>query len=136
MKKLILLATLFLCSLNMFSQESNTANVYVFRATGTDAIVSNFRMFVDGTLVCKLKNNKYSVHQVQPGKHEFSVQINGSDSKKASKKFEMEIEAGKTYYLEVKLEGDIIGSTSFEEVTENTYKKYLQKIKPQTDCLK
>lgn len=136
MKKLLLLIVLFLCSVTMFSQENDTATVYFFRKTGTDAIVSNFRVFIDNTLVCKLKNKKYSIHQVKSGKHVFSVQLNSTTEKKGSDKFEIDIEAGKTYYMEVKLTGDIMYGAIFEEVTENTAKKLMPKLKQQDDCLK
>jgi len=74
---------LFLTSLS--AQE--TAEVYVLRKTGYSGSAIGFNLIMDGELLCKARNKRYSIHQVPAGDHSFQARIFG---KKKMKKKSME----------------------------------------------
>jgi len=92
-------------------------------------------MFIDEILVCRLANNTYSAHLVAPGKHRFSVQFAGKKSKEKSEKLEVNIEAGKKYFIQITFEGGaFINNVYCQEITENSAKQAFKKLKLAESC--
>ena len=60
--------------------------------------------------------------------------MTGHKSKSGVDHFELNIEAGKTYYLKVETPGSVMGSTSFTEITENSANKIMPGLNEQEDC--
>lgn len=139
-KKIILLLIItFGFSFSVNAQEAEnkeTGKIYLLRSTGLELWDGSFKTFIDGKLVCKLHNKKYSIHEVLVGKHECSVQFSGTKSKEKAEKFEVNVEKGKTTYVQLVFEtGFFINKIYCEEVTENTAKMKMEKMKEDTECL-
>jgi hypothetical protein len=140
MKKSTLILLLILgFSCSMKAQESvtkETGKIYFLRSTGFALWDSPFKTFIDGKLICKLNNNKYSIHDLSEGIHECSVQFYGTKSKEKSKKFKVTILPGKITYVQLSIEvGFAISTVYCEEVTENTAKQKMEKMKEDIECL-
>ncbi|MBQ0908746.1 DUF2846 domain-containing protein [Flavobacterium sp. F-328] len=139
MKKTILtlLVSLFF-AVGAAAQEASTAEtgkIYFLRSTGFQGSAVAFKTFIDGEFVCKLNNKKYSIHEVPAGKHECSVQFGGKVSKEKAEKFIVDVQPGKTVYVQIVFEsGMLINNVYCEEVTENTATSKMQNMKEDTDC--
>ncbi|MGZ9675877.1 DUF2846 domain-containing protein [Flavobacterium sp. GNP001] len=139
MKKTILtlLVSLFF-AVGAAAQEASTAEtgkIYFLRSTGFQGSAVAFKTFIDGEFVCKLNNKKYSIHEVPAGKHECSVQFGGKVSKEKAEKFIVDVQPGKTVYVQIVFEsGMLINNVYCEEVTENTATSKMQNMKEDTEC--
>lgn len=113
-----------------------TATVYFMRSTGFNGSMSGFTAFIDDTLVCKLNNKRYSIHTIQAGPHKFTVQFAGKKSKDKAEPIVIDAEAGKTYYVQMIFQpGAFVNNLYCQEVTENSAKAMLPKLKEDTKCL-
>ena len=112
-----------------------TGKIYFLRSTGIQLYDGSFKTFIDGEIVCKLNNKKYSIHEVPVGKHECSVQFGGKVLKSSARKFEVEVAQGKTTYITVVFENGFFTSNIYcEEITENTALEKMQKMQEDTSC--
>lgn len=136
MTKNLLSALLFSLIFTFTMSGQETGKIYFLRSTGFQGSASAFKTFIDGEFVCKLNNKKYSVHEVPVGKHECSVQFGGKKSKEKAEKFEVQVEAGKSTYVELVFEtGLFINNIYCQEVTENTAINKMEKMEEDTKCL-
>ena len=114
---------------------SVTGKVYCMRSTGFQGFATAFTFFIDDSIVCKLNNERYSIHEVTPGIHKFSSQFGGKKSKEKAERIEIDVEAGKTYYIELIFQpGVLINNLYCQEVTENSAKGILAHLKQDTKC--
>lgn len=139
MKKLFLSVLLLVIvshySIAQDSSRTSSAKVYLLRATGTIGKISAFNIFMDDALICKLNNNKYSVHSVQPGVHKFQVRFDGNSTRKKIQVLELNFEAGESYYINVEaLERGFVNTLNLIEVTANTFKKMSPGLKEDNSC--
>ena len=109
--------------------------VYFLRGKGHAGSATAFSALIDDDRVCKLNNRRYSAHQVSPGKHEFKAQFGGKKGKKKAEIAEIEIEAGKTYYLQMVMQASFwVNDVSAQEITRNSalrlYKEDKIKLDP------
>jgi hypothetical protein len=105
------------------------AKVYVIRSTGHVGSAVNLRVVVDDVMKCKVKNNRYAVVFVEPGMHMFNATSwdKGAREKEGLK---MPVEAGKTYYMSMRIKPRFFETEIFlEEVTNNTAAPLLAKYK-------
>lgn len=103
MKKLILI-TLVAFIFNKSGHSQEHGRVYLMRFEVYKEIISElqaYRVFIDDTLVCKLNNHRYSVHEVEPGKHKFSAQQWSKKSTNKSNVLTIDIEPKKNYYVQL-----------------------------------
>ena len=115
---------------------SATAKVYFLRTTGFAGSASGFTAFIDDQLVCKLNNKRYSLHEVAPGKHKFTVQFAGKKSKKRAEPIYIEMEAGKTYYVQMLFQTGFIKNNLYcQEVTKSSADAIMPTLKEDTKCL-
>jgi hypothetical protein len=140
MKKILLafLVSLIVTSFATAQNKENleTGTICFLRSTGFALWNAPYRTFIDGKLVCKLKNNKYSTHNLAEGTHECSVQFYGSKSKEKTEKFKVTIVAGKLTYVQLSIKvGFAISEVYCEEITENTAKNKMKTMKEDTECL-
>jgi hypothetical protein len=140
MKKIVFAFLFFLVtSLFATAQEKEkieTGKIYFLRATGFALWNAPFKTFIDGKLVCKLYNNEYSIHDIAEGTHECSVQFHGSKSKEKTEKFKITILRGKLTYVQLSIKvGFVISKVYCEEITENTAKEKIIKMKENTEFL-
>ena len=95
--------------------------VYFLRGKGHAGSATAFSALIDDVRVCKLNNRRYSVHQVSPGKHEFKAQFGGKKGKKKAEIALIEIEAGKTYYIQMVMQASFwVNDVSAQEITRNS----------------
>jgi hypothetical protein len=140
MKKVVfaLLVSLIVTSFAIAQEKEKieTGKIYFLRSTGFALWNAPFKTFIDGKLVCKLYNNEYSIHDLAEGIHECSVQFHGSKSKEKTEKFKVTILPGKLTYVQLSIKvGFAISKVSCEEITENTAKEKILKMKEDTKCL-
>jgi len=115
---------------------NDVANVYFIRSTGFAGSMSAFTAFIDKELVCKLNNKKYSIHEVSPGEHYFTVQFAGKKSKKKAEPIMINLEGGKTYYIQMVFQtGAFKNNLYCQEVTENSANTILIECEEDTKCL-
>lgn len=94
-----------------------------------------YSAFINDTLVCKLNNNRYSIHDVKPGKHEISVQYYGKESKDKAEPISINVEAGKTYYIQITQQAKGLTQRIFpQEITESSTARLLEKCKMDANC--
>lgn len=135
MKKL--LVVIFIAFTYM-AMAQETATVFIARKKlYTGPVYGPIKVFMDDKLICQINNNSFSVHNVAPGKHRFSAQWDGKESKEGASKDAIEIEviAGTEYFLSAdKKVKNLITYIYLEEITMNTWKKTKYGLK-QDDCL-
>lgn len=113
---------------------TNAAKIVVIRSTGHVASLVNLRVLVDEAPYCKVKNNRYSVFYVQLGTHMFYA--TSWDKPAAKDKFALSLptEAGKTYYLSMRIKTRFASTEFFlEEITLNSAGPLMEKYK-KDDC--
>src|SRR5688572_33310832 len=128
MKKIFFVLISLMCLTELHAQDSTAGQgtVYFMRTTGYNGSAVAFTVFMDDVILCRINNKRFSVHSVAPGKHFFSSQFAGKKSKEKAEKIEIDIEAGKTYYIQLIFQGGaLVNNLYCQEVTENSAKKVL-----------
>src|ERR1700730_3570386 len=100
MNKILSVFFVILVSNSLYAQAQN-GKVYFMRSEGFQAPASAFNIFIDQKFVGRLNNKRFSIHDVKPGKHTFTIQFAGKKASDKAEKTEKLVEAGKTYYIEV-----------------------------------
>ncbi|HEX2683189.1 MAG TPA: hypothetical protein VHL77_04625, partial [Ferruginibacter sp.] len=90
----------------------------------------NFKIYIDDSLVCKLKNKRYSVHTLPVGKHTVSAQNTGLSTHKKSEPFEIETKEGQVTYIDVAWANRVY----CQEITANSATAVMRKVKQTTNC--
>lgn len=119
------------------SADANYGLVYFIRGKGHAGSATAFSALIDDQLVCKLNNRRYSVHQVAPGNHRFKAQFGGKKGKEKAEIAEIEVEAGKTYYIQMTMQMSFwVNDLSPQEITRNTALRLVKddEIKLDSDC--
>jgi hypothetical protein len=117
-------------------KNNENAQVYFIRSTGFAGSMSAFTAFIDQELVCRLNNKKYSIHEVSPGEHYFTVQFAGNKAKNKAEPILINVEAGKTYYIQMVFQtGAFKNNLYCQEVTENSANTILIECEKDLKCL-
>ena len=125
MNKILFVLVMLMVS-NSLSAQDQHAKVYFMRSEGFQAPAAPFSVFIDQKNVGRLSNKRYSIHDVNPGSHAFSTQFSGKKSREKAEKMELKMEAGKTYYINVKFQHGVFkNKLKFKELDENDAKKLL-----------
>jgi hypothetical protein len=66
-----------------------------------EAALNYCNVFIDSNFICKLDERRYFVMRVPPGKHVFAMQLRGKKIKNSSKDIVVNIESGKSYYIQL-----------------------------------
>lgn len=137
MKTLKLFAFILFCLVNFSSASAQeSGKVYFIRSTGFQGSAVPFTAFIDQQLVCKLNNKKYSIHDVAPGEHVFTVQFAGKTAKEKAEPIKINIEAGKTYYIQMVFQTGYLKNNLYcQEVTEGSANTVLVNCAQDTKCL-
>lgn len=137
MKHLKLFTFILVCFVSFSSASAQeSAKVYFIRSTGFQGSAVAFTAFIDQQLVCKLNNKKYSVHDVTPGEHVFTVQFAGKSAKEKAEPIKINVEAGKTYYVQMVFQTGYFKNNLYcQEVTESSAKTVLVNCAEDTKCL-
>jgi len=139
MRKLLFVLLVPLISVSLNAQgDSTTQNgkVYFMRSTGFQGSAQGFTVFIDDVVVCKLNNKRFSIHEIAPGKHIFSVQFAGKSSKEKAERIEITVEPGKTYYIQLIFQTGFIKNNLYcQEVTENSARTVMSGLEEDKKCL-
>jgi hypothetical protein len=107
------------------------------RSAGFQGSGAGFTAFIEGELAYKLNNKRYSIHEVQPGEHRFTVQFAGKQAKEKAEPITINVEAGKTYYIQMIFQsGFFVNNLYCQEVTEASAKTILSSLKEDINCNK
>lgn len=144
LKTLLLFSALFFYQVGSMAQElleneQNSPNglVYFLRGKGFAGSATAFSAIIDDTLVCKLNNRRYSAHQVSPGRHEFKAQFGGKKGKKKAEIAVIDVEAGKTYYIQMVMQASFfVNDLTAQEITRNSALRLMEddEIQLDSDC--
>lgn len=132
MKKAILSAiTIIACvtCTSVFAQ-TKTGQIAFIRSTGFNGSAVNFKVYIDDSLACKLKNKTYSIHAVPVGKHNVASKNTGLGSTKKSAPFEVDVKEGKITYVAVINNGKVY----CEEITEASGAKQMKTLVENKKC--
>lgn len=133
--KLITFILFFFVSFSA-AKAQESAKVYFIRSTGFQGSAVAFTAFIDQQLVCKLNNKKYSIHELSPGEHVFTVQFAGKTAKEKAEPIKINVEAGKTYYVQMVFQTGYLKNNLYcQEVTESSAKTVLTNCVEDTKCL-
>ncbi|WP_420148084.1 DUF2846 domain-containing protein [Spirosoma sp.] len=100
------------------------ATVYIYRGGQFFGSGINYSIFANGTKICKLSNNRYIEYKVKPGKLSLTAQNGGIEVFKKETSFDLDVEAGKKYYVRGDLKSSITRTRlEMSEVTENTARR-------------
>ena len=143
MSKLIIIVLAALASQSIYGQNSGgtgdstqMGKVYFLRSTGFQGSAQGFTVFIDDQVVCKLNNKRYSIHDLTPGNHNFSVQFAGKKSKEKAERVEILVEAGKMYYIQLIFQPGLLKNNLYcQEVTQNSANKVLPGLEEDKKCL-
>jgi len=134
--KLIILLIIGIAFFNLSYSQDKSAKVYFIRSTGFQGSAAAFTAFIDHQLVCKLNNKKFSIHLTEPGEHSFAVQFAGKQAKAKAEQITINVEAGKTYYIQMVFQTGVLKNNLYcQEVTENSAKTVLVNCIEDTKCL-
>ncbi len=132
MKKYLFFSIVILALVSQKSfAQSGTGQICFIRPGSYTGAVVNFRVSIDGKLVCKLKNKSYSMHSVSVGEHSVSGQNTGLTLDKGSVPLKVIVKEGKTPYISVIA---VSNKVMCQEITENSAKAQLAKSKLLTNC--
>jgi len=126
----LMLFLVTICLFGAFKPQEN-GQVYFIRSTNSVGTLVPYKVFIDDTLVCDLKNKHYSIHDIAPGAHTVAIQNTGLSSHKKSRPLKINVQAGKINYL-VAINGPEI---YLQETVETSAKELLKKVVATKECL-
>ena len=128
-------ALMLTLSLNGFSQ-AKTGQFYLIRVTGYTGSAVNYSFYLDDTLICKLKNKSFSIHNIAVGPHTVSVVSGGLSNGKKSDPLKILVIEGETNYINVvSTQAGYVNKITCQEITKNSADPLLAKSKENKDCL-
>ncbi len=128
---------LFFCSIATFAQADSGVNakVYVFRSTGYPQSGVNFRVVINDELTCKIGNKRYALLDVKTGVQTFYITTWDNPTKKKKLGLEVSLEAGKNYYLNMRVTTQGFETKIFfEEITYNSAQLLIEELEQDIDC--
>lgn len=113
------------------SAPADKALVLFIRPSELNAALDNWVLMADGDEFCRISNNRYVTYLAKPGKITFSAKRGGIGIGKPKTGLDLEVEAGKTYYVQCDVKTNLINvRILLNETTFNTAKKFMEKAKP------
>ncbi|NRF37464.1 DUF2846 domain-containing protein [Pedobacter foliorum] len=118
------------CIFSSFKPEE-TGQVYFLRSTNKVGSLLAYKVYIDDELVCHLKNNRYSLHNVPAGEHTVSIQGTGLGSHAKSRPLKITVLPDKSNYLVV-----INGTELYmQEAVESSAQELLKRVAVTRECL-
>ncbi len=131
MKKILsILLVIFLAN----SAYAQNGKIYFLRSDGFPH-PGTYTLFIDDAVVCRLANKRYSIHSVTPGDHVVFSQAVGNKPGKKVDRDKKQIEAGKTYYIQVFYKhGWFTNKLKTKEIDEEAAKKLMANLREEKNC--
>ncbi|MCX2473781.1 DUF2846 domain-containing protein [Pedobacter sp. MC2016-05] len=130
LKLISFLLFLFAISSASFAQDK-TGKIYVIRRTGINGSAVNFRIFVDGELICKMKNKTYSLHDLKLGEHTITVTSGGLPDSRNKVPVKFIVVDGKTNYFMINSGNEL----TCMEIMQSTAEPMIARSVEVRDCL-
>jgi hypothetical protein len=129
MKPLKFILPLFFLAFSFSAFSQDSGEIYFMRYTGTKGSLVNMKVYIDGNLTCKLKNNTYSIHSMPVGEHTVSVQSGGLPGK-SLQALKITVSKDKPNYIQ------LMNNSSLycQEVSENSAQIVLKRLKKTANC--
>jgi hypothetical protein len=136
MKKIIYLFVFIFAVQFQVQAQNEKATVYLLRPSGPDEFVPYFT-YLDTSLLCKLGNGRYSVHEVDPGEYKMHAQYKGKIKTSPETELPINFEAGKTYYIQISISTKAFGKGKFycEQLSLEDEKEVLGSLIEDKKCL-
>lgn len=132
MKRMLTLLSLTLVLSVFFAfRPQENGQIYFMRSTNSIGSMLAYRVYIDGQVVCHLKNQRYSVHNVAPGVHTVAIKAGGLGGKETSIPMKIKVEAGKNNYMVVVNGNDVY----LQEAVESSAQELLKRLANTTTCL-
>jgi len=132
MKKILSILFVILLANSVHAQNGK---VYFLRSDGFPPLLGSYNVFIDDGRVCKLVNKRFSMHSIVPGDHVVSSQILGNKPGKKVDRDKKQIEAGKTYYIQVFYKHGLFSNKlKTRELDEKAAKKLMANLKEEKNC--
>jgi hypothetical protein len=123
---LLLVIVLF----SSFTADDN-GQIYFMRSTNSIGSAVAYKVYIDGKVVCHLKNQRYSMHTVPAGEHTVTIQNSGLGSKQISLPLTINVQPGKSNYMVV-----INGKTLYmQEAVQSSAEGLLKRLAATDQCL-
>lgn len=114
---------------------ADSATVYFYRGSQFYRAGVNFTIRANGEEICRLSNKRYLVYKSLPGKVSFSS-VAGGLSIPDKEKFDIELEAGKSYYIQCDVKTSFVADRmEMTEVMPSTAKNKMENLTPD-NCMK
>ncbi len=120
--------------LNLSAQDSLNAKVYFIRRTGVNSFAETFDIYIDRRRICTLENDRFSIYNLPEGRHEFDVKETNDQLTITYTPTVIDIEKGKTYYLELNFGEGAISKIQLASVTERKAKKLMKNCQTDPQC--
>ncbi|RQO31131.1 hypothetical protein DBR32_10535 [Taibaiella sp. KBW10] len=130
-KSTFILLLLCLCFNGIAQKPAATGIVYVIRPMNYTGSIIAYNIYADDQLVCKLKNQRYSVHTLPVGNHTFSIKNTGLGNHSMSKPIPITVKADQAVYLDVVDEGQL----NLKELTAPSGIESLKSVAEMKNCL-
>ncbi len=113
------------------SAPSDKALVIFIRPPEMANALDNWVLMADDNEFCRISNNRYVTYISDSGKVVFSSKRGGLGIGKPKDNLELELEAGKTYYVQCDINSNLVSvRILLNEITKSTAKKFILKAKP------
>lgn len=110
---------------------SDKALIVFIRPPEMANALDNWVLMADDNEFCRISNNRYVTYLSNPGTVVFTSKRGGLGIGKPKDNLELELEAGKTYYVQCDIKSNLISvRILLNEITKSTAKKFLIKAKP------
>ena len=107
------------------------ALVIFIRPPEMQSALDNWVLTAGDNDFCRISNNRYVTYITNPGTVVFSSRRGGIGIGKPKDHLELELEAGKTYYVQCDIKSNLINvRILLNEITLSTAKKFFEKVKP------
>jgi len=118
------------CLFSSFKPQES-GQVYFLRSTNNVGSLLAYKVYIDDELVCHLKNNRYSLHNIPAGEHTVTIQGSGLGSHAKSRPLKITVLPDKSNYMVV-----INGSDLYmQEAVESSAKELLKRLAETRECL-
>jgi hypothetical protein len=122
---------------DFYKPSKDSATVIIGRINQLWRKLNNFNISLDGEQLCKLHNNHFFVYRSLPQKKVLSNAQNGIGSHDKRMDLELNLEAGKVYFIECIPCGVISQPMCMQEIKDaNIAKQKMLKMKPEECVLK
>ena len=135
MKTFKLLSIVAFLVISLSAAAQSKGQVYLIRSTGYTGSAVNYSFYLDGQLICKLKNKSFSKHDIPVGDHTISVTSGGLSNGKKSDPLKITVVENQSNYVSVvSTQAGYANKITVQEITKNSADPILAKAKEKTDC--